>query len=99
VYCFTGAANDGDNVNNDGTTHVDGCTNDSFTYVAFDRPSQGQTFTTGSSASGYAITAVWVQHVGYTANTASEGCSNGTWVNAVPGATIELRITPSPVHP
>ncbi|MCB1129829.1 MAG: hypothetical protein KDN05_01795 [Verrucomicrobiae bacterium] len=39
---------------------------DAATYVAANRPAQGQTFTTGANAGGYTLFAVTVQHVGYT---------------------------------
>ena len=93
VYYFTGAANDGNNVSDGQEAYADGCSNDAFTYVAPDRRNQGQTFRTGGSTAGYSITAVWVQHAGYTANTSDGNCSNGTWNSMGAGAIYKLRLT------
>lgn len=38
---------------------------DEGTYLATDRTSKGQTFTTGGNASGYTLTNIRIQHVGY----------------------------------
>jgi hypothetical protein len=86
VANFTGSATDGTNVR-DGGTYADGGANDGFTYVAQDRPNQGQTFTTGANANGYAVSSIWVKHVGYTANTAT------TYSQIPNGATFTLRMT------
>ncbi len=53
-------------------------------YVAFDQPSQGQTFTTG--ASGGKVTAIWVQHVAYTSG-------DWTWWSFGAGGEFTTRIT------
>ena len=55
VYNFEGAINDDANVGNG---------NDANTYVAGDRATQGQTFTTGANPSGYVLTDVWIRHAG-----------------------------------
>ena len=86
VYNFFGASHDGQNVNN-GTIYPDGLGNDAFTYMAGDRPDQGQTFTTGSNPNGYVVNAIWVRQVGYTNNTAL------TYGRMSSGSTWILRIT------
>ena len=84
VSNFTGSATDGTNVSDvDGN----GGGNDDFTYVAQDRPNQGQTFTTGPNVSGYAVSSIWVKHVGYTANPGT------TYSNLQTPSTITLRMT------
>jgi autotransporter-associated beta strand protein len=85
VSNFTGAAGDRDNVGGDGAN--DGGTNDAGTYVAGDRPQQGQTFTTGSNAGGYRVKAIWLRHAGYTGNTAS------TYWRTANGASLTVRVT------
>jgi len=86
IYSFAGAARDGMNVG-DGSGFADGAANDAFTYVAGDRASQGQSFTTGNNNSGYTITAVWLQHAGYTNDTAL------TWWQMNGGVTLTVRVT------
>jgi len=86
AFNFSGAVNDGANVS-DGRVYPEGPGNDQFTYVAGDRPHQGQTFTTGSHPKGYIIKAVWVRQAGYT-----ENAVRTTWqMNA--GGKITLRVT------
>src|SRR5580692_14575 len=63
IFNFIGSTTDSNNVN-DGGTYADGGANDGFTYVANNRPSMGQTFTTGTTAGK--VTAIWVRHVHYT---------------------------------
>jgi autotransporter-associated beta strand protein len=82
---FTGAAQDRDNVGGNGSS--DGSTNDAGTYVAGDRPQQGQTFTTGANAGGYQVKAIWLRHVGYTSNTAN------TFWRTANGAGLTVRVT------
>jgi hypothetical protein len=85
VSNFTGSATDGTNVSD---SNGNGGGDDGFTYVAHDRPNQGQTFTTGANASGYAVSSIWVKHVGYSANT------GGTTYSQIPnGSTFTLRMT------
>jgi len=86
VYNLTGAANDEANVN-DGGTYSNGVDNDVFTYVAGDRPAQGQTFTTGANPKGYTLTSLWVRHVGYTRNLAP------TYWKMTANGSLTLRIT------
>lgn len=82
---FIAAESDRDNVLGDGAN--DGGANDGGTYVANDRPHQGQTFTTGSNAGGYQINAVWLKHAGYTGNTAS------TYWRTANGSNLTIRVT------
>jgi len=86
AHNFSGASKDANNVN-DGGTYGDGTANDAFTYVAGDRPDQGQTFTTGSHAKGYWIKAVWVRQVGYTNNTKL------TYWDIAAGVKVTVRVT------
>ena len=95
IYSFTGATRDGLNVNN-GAPFQDGAGNDAYTYVARDRANQGQTFTAGSNPEGYLLKAIWVRHVGYTANGISgntESGYNGTWWDFSSGGTFTVRVT------
>jgi alpha-D-xyloside xylohydrolase len=95
IYSFTGATRDGLNVNN-GVPFQDGAGNDAYTYVARDRANQGQTFTAGSNPEGYLLKAIWVRHVGYTANGISgntESGYNGTWWDFSSGGTFTVRVT------
>lgn len=85
VFNFAGAAADRDNIGGDGST--DGAGNDGSTYVAADRPQQGQTFLTGPASQGYKVRAIWVRHVGYTSNSAS------TWWRTATGGSLTVRVT------
>src|SRR5581483_11344454 len=85
VSNVTGAARDRDNVGGNGSS--DGSTNDASTFVAGDRPQQGQTFTTGANAGGYQVKAVWLRHVGYTSNTGTT-----SWRTAN-GVGLTVRVT------
>lgn len=84
VFNFTGSLFDGGNVS-DGAAYADGGANDAFTYAAGDRPSKGQTFTTGPT--GGVVTAIWIRHVGYTNEAPSTFWSFGA------GAPFTFRIT------
>ncbi|MEQ1859280.1 MAG: LamG-like jellyroll fold domain-containing protein [Chthoniobacteraceae bacterium] len=82
VANWTGAAFDaanigGSGVNADGGAD-NGAANDESTYVAGDRPRQGQAITTGSNANGYDLTSVTVRMAGYTNNTAT-GANSTAW--------------------
>ena len=92
---WTGAAFDADNVGGSGTnangSPNNGPANDGTTYVAADRPAQGQTFTTGSNAGGYTLSAVTVRIQGYTNNTASGSNIGGYDLNDT-GSTFRLRV-------
>jgi len=57
---------------------------DNGTYVAANRPPQGQTFTTGSNVDGYELHAITLQHVGYSPtwwsiDTGWTGYNGGRW--------------------
>ena len=68
--------------------------NDAFTYVANDRTTQGQLFTTGAELEGYWLNSIWVRHVGYTSY-----LDNGTWAGFGDASQITLRIVdPSQVN-
>ena len=62
-------------------------TNDASTYVAADRTSKGQTFTTGSHAQGYHLQSFTVQHVNWPVLTAP-----GTSYDLQPGDTWRVQI-------
>ena len=81
VYNLIGGANDDANLNNG---------SDGNNYVAGDRPTQGQTFTTGANAGGYVLSDIWIRHAGYT-EAATSG--NGTWWNMGNGGVWVLRVT------
>lgn len=88
----TGAAFDaanigGSGVNADGGAN-NGAANDASTYVANNRPVQGQTLTTGSSTNGYDVTGITVRMTGYTNNVAT-GSNTTAWnLNAQNGPII-----------
>lgn len=84
ILSLFGAGPDQDNV---GTSTSDGNANDATTYIAPDRPAQGQTFLTPSDYPLYRINAVTVRHVGYTANT------DATWYNMTTGTQFTIRLT------
>ncbi len=79
VYNFAGADNDVENVNAGA---------DQQTYVAYDRPTQGQTFTTPTGSGTFLISDIWIRHCGYT-----NLISNGTWWNLASGAIYTIRVT------
>ncbi len=58
-------------------------TDDAWTYVAGNRPAQGQFFTTPEGTFGYLLTSVWLRHTPYDAGSTGFGV----------GATAKLRIT------
>jgi len=74
IFNFLGANTDANNVNGG---------DDAATYVSFDRPTQGQTFVTGTNAGGYQIRAVWLRHVSY----------GPTYWYMPPGGTFIIRVT------
>lgn len=84
--CFFLATNlnDGDNIDGTGVASSD---NDESTYVAADRSSKGQTFTTGSNPTGYTLQSFSFQHVIWPVF-----LTNGTWYNIQPGDTFEFQI-------
>jgi regulation of enolase protein 1 (concanavalin A-like superfamily) len=83
VYYF--ASNIGEPDTIDGTTFSGD--NDASTYVAEDRWSKGQTFTTGSNPQGYFFQSFTFQHVNWPALT-----NNGTYYDIQPGDQWELQI-------
>lgn len=100
VYNFAGSSNDYGNVN---TTSAGGYGtnssntgglggNDVYQYVAGNRPDQGQTFTTGANPTGYTLTSIWLEHVGYT-NNVSGTDNNGTYWDLPSGANLTVRVT------
>ena len=80
VYNFAGADNDTLNINGGA---------DQQNYIAYDRPTQGQTFTTPAGSGTFLVTDIWIRHCGYT-NTAP---GNGTWWNLANGAVYTIRVT------
>jgi hypothetical protein len=76
-----------DTLNIGGTGITGSAQNDGSTYVAGDRTTQGQLFTTGAALDSYLLTGIWVQHVNYT-----EYLDNGTWSGLNDGTSITLRI-------
>lgn len=92
VYNFTGSPDEDANVNNGIIVGDPNSSGDQFTYVADGQPNQGEFFTTGSRVSGYHVAAIWVRHVGYTANA---GENNGTFYNFGAGSnpTYTFRLT------
>ncbi len=92
---WTGATFDaanigGTNVNSNGSPN-NGTANDGTTYLGTNRPAQGQTFTTGSNAGGYTITAITVRAGGYTNNIAS-GSNIPTYNLSDTSSTFYVRV-------
>ncbi|MBW8781514.1 MAG: alginate lyase family protein [Verrucomicrobia bacterium] len=92
---WTGATFDADNVGGSGVnangSPNNGSANDGTTYVAGNRPAQGQTFTTGSNADGYTLNAITVRMPGYTNNTASGSNIGGYDLNDTT-STFRIRV-------
>jgi alpha-D-xyloside xylohydrolase len=96
IYNLAGADMDMNNVFLSGNAPAtNGAANDGYTYVANDRVTQGQTFTTGSGDGGYLLTGIWVRHAGYIDNTEDPNTanSNGTWWQMAGGGNLTLRVT------
>ena len=92
---FVGGTFDADNVggsgiNADGGPN-NGTTNDGTTYVATDRPVQGQTFTTGMKPGGYTLSSITVRMQGYTNNIATRGNRAAYKLNGTT-STFTLRV-------
>ena len=90
---WSGAAFDaanigGSGVNADGGAN-NGTANDASTYVSSGRPTQGQTFTTGSNPNGYDVSGITVRAAGYTNNTAT-GSNLSAWNLAASNGPIEV---------
>jgi len=90
VYNFVGADRDANNV---GTYDYDTWLNNETTYIAGDRPAQGQSFKTGTSRPVYLVTGVWIRHVGYTNSSTTGSSNNGTWYFLHVGNAFGIRIT------
>lgn len=69
-----------------GADLVNAWDNDTLTYVAADRPSKGQSFTTGPNPAGYTIRSVTFRHTIW-----SNYLNNGTWMNIPSPASFALR--------
>ena len=87
---FDAANIGGSNVNADGGANNGGA-NDSTTCVSYNRPAQGQTFTTGANAGGYTISSITVQAAGYTNNIAS-GSNVSAYSLASTSSTFRVRV-------
>ena len=87
---FDAANIGGSNINADGGAN-NGAANDSTTYVSYNRPAQGQTFTTGTNAGGYTITSITVQAAGYTNNTAT-GSNVSAYSLGSTSSTFRVRV-------
>lgn len=90
VSSLNGCMTDRDNV---GTATADGGGNDATTYIAYDRPAQGQTFMTGSVSPEYLLTAVTVRHVGYSGSNPGGGSGGNTWYSTPAGGQLTVRVT------
>jgi len=90
IYNLVGASRDANNV---GTYDYDTWLNNETTYIADDRPAQGQTFVTGNSEPVYLLTGVWIRHCGYTDSTDAGTANNGTWYAMPAGSEFGIRIT------
>lgn len=90
VAALVGSLTDRDNV---GTASTDGGANDAATYVAFDRPAQGQTFMTPSDFPLYRLTAVTVRHVGYSGSNPGGASGSNTWYSTPAGNAFTIRVT------
>ncbi|GAA5131830.1 hypothetical protein JIN84_07260 [Luteolibacter yonseiensis] len=83
AYHFASNIGEPDTIN--GTTNA--ADNDESTYLAEDRSSKGQTFTTGTSAQGYFLQSFTVQHVNWPTVT-----PNGSGYDIQPGDQWEFQI-------
>ncbi len=86
---FVAPGMDWDNIDGVVATNAASGDNDASTYVANDRSTQGQLFTTAATAAGYELSSVWVRHVLYT-NDLPAG--NGTFASLQPGNAVTIRI-------
>ena len=86
---FEAPGMDWDNIDGVVATNAFSGDNDGSTYVANDRSTQGQLFSTASTAAGYELSSVWVRHVLYT-NELPAG--NGTFAGVNPGDSVTIRI-------
>jgi hypothetical protein len=75
---------------NEGNTIAGGATsavNDAWTYIANDRTSKAQSFTTGANIGGYSLNSISVQHLNWINFT-----TNGTFFNIQNGDTFDIRV-------
>ena len=69
-----------------GSSNTSSGDNDALTYVAMDRASKGQSFTTGPNPGGYTIGSITIQNILWT-----NFLSNGTWMTVPNGSTFDFR--------
>lgn len=69
-----------------GNPNATSADNDVLTYVAFDKASKGQSFTTGPNPAGYNISSVTVRHILWT-----NYLANGTYMNIPSGQSFLFR--------
>jgi autotransporter-associated beta strand protein len=69
-----------------GNPNVASGDNDILTYVAGDKASKGQSFTTGPNPAGYTISSVTIRHILWT-----NFLANGTFMNIPSGSTFPFR--------
>jgi hypothetical protein len=67
---------------------------DALTYIAHDRTSKGQTFTTGSNPLGYTISSVTARHILLTSGTTYGNFANGASLNFRFGTISGTTLTP-----
>jgi hypothetical protein len=90
-FNFVGGSRDGLNVNDE--NGLDGPLNDSFTYVANDRPRQGQSFRTPAATQVWRVQSIWLRMAGYTNNGfMPEPGFNGTDTDFSAGGVFLLRV-------
>jgi autotransporter-associated beta strand protein len=70
----------------DGTDNTTSAANDVMTYVAADKTSKGQSFTTGSNPAGYVLTSITFQHILW-----PSFLGNGTWMSLPLDASLDFR--------
>jgi hypothetical protein len=91
VFSFIGASRDGLNVNDQ--NGLDGPLDDSFTYVANDRPRQGQYFRALPATQVYRLQSIWIRIAGYTDNgSMPETGFNGTDTDFSAGGAFTVRV-------
>lgn len=86
VSYLPGAQDEANTMTVDGVNNNSG-ENDVLTYIS-ERPSKGQSFTTGSNAGGYGIQTVSIQHIGWP----TTFTANGSFYSVENGDTFEFRL-------
>lgn len=76
-------------MNIDGNGNANSAENDGLTYLAGDRPSHIQSFTTGANVGGYSINAFSIKSA-LLANEGAGFLSNGTWANFANGTNLSF---------